>query len=244
MKFERQRWLASVQSLSEAKQLNDYLPDLLDMKNPAEGALGALPVATVKQIVNWLAGRCQSSATIGDLPMQAALIQTALLEMQQTGVDYLKVGLFNDTGLADCLRDLQAFLQQFNTPVIAVLFADQQYCKSVLTNVLDCGFSGVMLDTANKNGQHLLDHQTPEQLQLFVNSVKSRQRLCGLAGALRIEDIAILKPLSADYLGFRSALCPQRQRQQDLVISAVKQLVDKLAAPVPQAPAQLCEETL
>lgn len=244
MKFEHQRWLASVQSLSEAKQLNDYLPDLLDMKNPADGALGALPVATVKQIVNWLAGRCQSSATIGDLPMQAALIQNALLEMQQSGVDYLKVGLFNDAALTDCLRDLKTFLLQFNTPVIAVLFADQQYGKSVLTNVLDAGFSGVMLDTANKNGQHLLDHQTPEQLQIFVNSVKSRQRLCGLAGALRAEDIAVLKPLGADYLGFRSALCPLRQRQQNLAISAVKQLVDKLAAPVPQTPAQLCEERL
>lgn len=243
MKFERQRWLASVQSLSEAKQLADYLPDLLDMKNPADGALGALPVATVKQIVNWLAGRCQSSATIGDLPMQPARIQTALLEMQQTGVDYLKVGLFNGAALVDCLRHLKMFLQQFDTPVIAVLFADQQYDKSVLTNILDAGFSGVMLDTANKNGQHLLDHQTPEQLQLFVNSVKSRQRLCGLAGALRAEDIAVLKPLGADYLGFRSALCPLRQRQQDLAISAVQQLVDKLAAPVPQAPAQLCEET-
>ncbi|MEX1200095.1 MAG: (5-formylfuran-3-yl)methyl phosphate synthase [Methylophaga sp.] len=244
MKFEHQRWLASVQSLSEAKQLNDYLPDLLDMKNPADGALGALPVATVKQIVNWLAGRCQSSATIGDLPMQAARIQTALLEMQQSGVDYLKVGLFNEPALADCLQDLKTFLQQFNTPVIAVLFADQQYDKSVLTDVLDSGFSGVMLDTANKNGQHLLNHQTSEQLQIFVNSVKSWQRLCGLAGALRAEDIAILKPLGADYLGFRSALCPQRERQQNLAISAVQQLVDKLAAPVPQAPAQLCEETL
>lgn len=244
MKFEHQRWLASVQSLSEAKQLNDYLPDLLDMKNPAEGALGALPVTSVKQIVNWLAGRCQSSATIGDLPMQAARIQTALLEMQQSGVDYLKVGLFNEPALADCLRDLKTFLLQFNTPVIAVLFADQQYDKSVLTNVLDTGFSGIMLDTANKNGQHLLDHQSPEQLQFFVNSLKARQRLCGLAGALRAEDIAILKPLGADYLGFRSALCPQRERQQNLAISAVQQLVDKLAAPMPQAPAQLCEEKL
>lgn len=244
MKFERQRWLASVQSLSEAKQLNDCLPDLVDMKNPADGALGALPVATVKQIVNWLAGRRQSSATIGDLPMQAAPIQTALIEMQQTGVDYLKVGLFNDAALVDCLRDLKTFLQSFNTPVIAVLFADQQYYKSVLTDILDAGFSGVMLDTANKNGQHLLDHQTPEQLKLFVNRVKSRQRLCGLAGALRADDIATLKPLGADYLGFRSALCPMGQRKQNLAISAVKLLVDKLAAPVPQAPAQLCEETL
>lgn len=243
MKSDRQNWLASVQSIAEAQQLAATLPDLLDMKNPADGALGALPVAMVKQIVDWLDGRCQSSATIGDLPMQASLIKTALTAMQKTGVDYLKVGLFNEPVLADCLQDLKAFLQHFDTPVIAVLFADQQYNESVLTNVLDVGFSGVMLDTANKNGQHLLNHQSPEQLQIFVNSVKSRHRLCGLAGALRAEDITVLKPLGADYLGFRSALCPQRQRQQNLAISAVQQLVNKLAAPAPLAAAQLCEET-
>jgi uncharacterized protein (UPF0264 family) len=37
-----------------------------------------------------------------------------------------------------------------------------------------------------------------------------------LAGALKIEDIALLKDLGADYLGFRSALCHQRQRTSEL----------------------------
>ncbi|RLA00090.1 MAG: hypothetical protein DRQ42_06280, partial [Gammaproteobacteria bacterium] len=38
------KWLASVQSLEEAQTLLPVLPDILDMKNPAEGALGALKV--------------------------------------------------------------------------------------------------------------------------------------------------------------------------------------------------------
>lgn len=231
MKSERQRWLASVKSLAEAQQLVDDLPDLLDMKNPATGALGALSVTNIRQIVDWLAGRCLSSATIGDLPMQAARIQHALLEMQQSGVDYLKVGLFNEPGLAVCLRAIKPFLHQFKTPVIAVLFADHHYEKSVLTNVLNCGFNGVMLDTATKDGRHLLEHQTPAELQVFVNAVKSNQRLCGLAGALRVEDISTLKSLGADYLGFRSALCPLRQRQQTLAMSAVQNIVQQLSDP-------------
>lgn len=238
MKPDHQSWLASVQSLAEAQALSANLPDLLDMKNPADGALGALPVNTVTEIVGWLAGRCRSSATIGDLPMQASLIQTALLEMQQSGVDYLKVGLFSETSLVACLHELSAVLPLVKTPVIAVLFVDQQYSKSVLTDVLNAGFSGVMLDTAHKNGRHLLDYQTPAQLQQFVTAVQSRQRLCGLAGALRIEDIAVLKPLGADYLGFRSALCPDRRRQQSLSVAAVQQVVGQLAAPVTAAPAQ------
>lgn len=238
MNSERQPWLASVQSLAEAQQLSKQLPDLLDMKDPATGALGALPVTTVRQIVNWLAGRCRSSATVGDLPMQVSVITGALLAMQQSGVDYLKVGLFDTPDLPQCLVELQHFLATFETPVIAVLFADQQYDKSVLTSVLDCGFSGVMLDTAEKNGRHLLDYKTPEALQHFVKTVTARQRLCGLAGALRVTDIPLLKPMAADYLGFRSALCPQQQRQQTISLSAVEQLVAQLAAPAELSPAQ------
>ncbi len=228
MKSERQPWLASVQSLAEAKQLSACLPDLLDMKDPASGALGALPVATVKEIVNWLDGRCLSSATIGDLPMQAAVIEDALVAMQQSGVDYLKVGLFNEPQLTTCVNDLAGFLHDFKTPVIAVLFADQQYKKSVLTDVLSAGFKGVMLDTAHKDGRHLLDHQTPEQLLDFVQIVKSRQRLCGLAGALRVEDIALLKTLGADYLGFRSALCDRQQRTSTLQAVRAKMIQQRL----------------
>lgn len=238
MKSERQPWLASVQSLAEAKQLSACLPDLLDMKDPASGALGALPVATVKEIVNWLDGRCLSSATIGDLAMQAAVIEDALLAMQQSGVDYLKVGLFNAPQLTACVNDLASFLHDFETPVIAVLFADQQYKKSVLTDVLSAGFKGVMLDTAIKDGSHLRDHKTLNELQTFVQTVHAQQRLCGLAGALRMEDIKSLKSLNADYLGFRSALCPARQRRQNLSMVAAEALIGRLAAPASKKPAQ------
>ncbi len=238
MKSERQAWLASVQSLAEAQQLSACLPDLLDMKDPASGALGALPVATVKAIVDWLDGRCLSSATVGDLPMQTTLIKDALLAMQQSGVDYLKVGLFNTPQLTACVKDLADFLRNFDTPVIAVLFADQRYKESVLTDVLNVGFKGVMLDTANKDGRHLRDHKTLAELQAFVETVQSEQRLCGLAGALRIEDIKSLKALNADYLGFRSALCPQRQRRQNLSLAAAETIVGQLAAPVTKVPVQ------
>ena len=65
------KWLASIQSLDEAKALIPTLPDILDIKNPSEGALGALNVVSVASIVDLIANRCLTSATIGDLPMQA-----------------------------------------------------------------------------------------------------------------------------------------------------------------------------
>mgnify|MGYP000916099753 FL=1 len=81
------KWLASVQSLEEAQSLNACLPDILDMKQPAKGALGALPVDMVEDIVKWVSGRCVTSATIGDLPMKFDVIEPAMLHMAGTGVE-------------------------------------------------------------------------------------------------------------------------------------------------------------
>ena len=79
------KWLASVQSLEEAQALADCLPDILDLKNPAAGALGALSLDTVSDIVNWASGRCLVSATVGDLPMQAGIIADAVQRMAACG---------------------------------------------------------------------------------------------------------------------------------------------------------------
>lgn len=218
------KWLASVQSLEEAETLLPVLPDILDMKNPSQGALGALSVAIVSEIVTMINGRCLTSATIGDLPMQAALIQPAMINMATSGVDYVKIGLFADENLQHCILELADTIKKLSTPVIAVMFADSPPDEECLHLLKASGFYGVMVDTAIKNGQHLLEHWDLVKLEQFVSSAKKQNLLCGLAGALRLEDITVLRPLAADYLGFRSALCIQRQRTAGLQIGLAKQL--------------------
>lgn len=210
------KWLASVQSLEEAKALSLALPDILDLKNPAAGALGALSIEAVTEIVDWVAGRCLTSATVGDLEMQAGIIAGAVKAMAATDVDYIKVGLFADPQLAVCLDSLKEKLADIDKPVIAVLFADQPLDLSLLPAVKQAGFSGVMVDTATKNGQGLLEHWSVATVNAFINQARELGLLCGLAGALRIEDIDTLEPLGADYLGFRSALCDKQQRTSTL----------------------------
>lgn len=220
------RWLASVQSLEEAQTLAGCLPDILDLKKPAAGALGALPVDTVRGVVDWVDGRCLTSATVGDLPMQADVVADAVSRMAASGVDYVKVGLFARPGLKQCIKQLQVVLAGLDKPVIAVLFADEIKDISLIASIKQAGFAGVMLDTASKNGLSLLDHWSPAALQSFVESARKKALLSGLAGALRIEDINKLEPLGADYLGFRSALCNKRQRTSTLdpqLAAAVRQ---------------------
>ena len=147
------KWLASVQSIDEARALLNNLPDILDVKNPSQGALGALPVEQVKEIAAFAKGHCLTSATVGDLLMDAQIIGQSLKAMAVADVDYLKVGLFPDAALAECLLALREQINQLTVPVIAVIFADKMPSADYLTLLKGAGFAGVMIDTAEKNGK-------------------------------------------------------------------------------------------
>ncbi|OUR65679.1 hypothetical protein A9Q79_01415 [Methylophaga sp. 42_25_T18] len=225
------KWLASVQSLEEAQTLLPVLPDIMDMKNPSQGALGALDVEIVGEIVELIDGRCKTSATIGDLPMNAERIAPAMIDMATSNVDFVKIGIFPDADLAACISGLAKTVKQLSTPVIAVLFADNMPAVDCVPLLKAAGFAGVMIDTAFKNGQHLQEHWREGKLIEFVRTTKHHELLCGLAGALRIEDIETLKPMGADYLGFRSALCQQRQRSSTLTLELAKQIQQAILTP-------------
>lgn len=217
------KWLASVQSYDEAKMLLPSLPDILDMKDPSKGALGALSVDIVADIVTLVDGQCLTSATVGDLKMEAQLIGKAITTMAQSNVDYVKIGLFPDKALPDCIEELKQTIKSLKTPVIAVLFADKNYNIDLIPLLKLAGFQGIMIDTATKKGQNLLDHWDSDLLTHFVTSVHQQKMLCGLAGALQIKDIHTLKQYHPDYLGFRSALCTQ-SRTSPLQLELAKQV--------------------
>lgn len=69
------RLLVSARDRAEALAAAAAGVDLIDLKEPADGALGGLPTAVVRDIVTALraAGHAQPiSATIGDLPVDGA----------------------------------------------------------------------------------------------------------------------------------------------------------------------------
>ena len=86
--------LASVENLAEARQVLEAGVDIIDLKSPSEGSLGALPLKTVGEIVQAIGGLHPLSATIGDLPMDPQRVFQAVEAMAGTGVDYVKIGLF------------------------------------------------------------------------------------------------------------------------------------------------------
>jgi len=217
------RMLASVNSLQEALLVQSLNVDIIDLKQPAQGALGALPYETVAAIVDHLKPDAQLSATIGDLPMHGETVCRAVTRMAATGVDYVKIGFFPDGDWLDCINGLSAIAGRGHA-LIAVLFADCQPDLSVIQTLAQAGFHGVMLDTRQKGQGGLTHWLTIDELQNFVQSAKANGLLCGLAGSLSISDIPGLLPLNADYLGFRGALCRESLRTAQLDTAAIAEI--------------------
>jgi uncharacterized protein (UPF0264 family) len=215
--------LASVNSLEEALLVLSADVDIIDLKQPASGALGALDIDIVKQIVAGINERCPVSATIGDLPMQPDLVFNAAKTMSETGVDYIKIGFFPDGDWLESVYKLSLLSQQ-NSALIAVLFADNQPDFTIIDSLKDAGFTGVMLDTMNKQKGSLMQVMEQSEIGQFVRLVKARHLLCGLAGSLKLEDIAGLLPYRPDYLGFRGALCLQHDRTAQLNMSSIMRI--------------------
>jgi uncharacterized protein (UPF0264 family) len=222
--------LASVNSLEEALLVLSADVDIIDLKQPALGALGALDLAAVKHIVTGIADRCPISATIGDLPMQPDPVFNAVKEMAETGVDYIKIGFFPGGNWLETVHKLSALTGK-NLALIAVLFADTHPDLAILSALKDASFKGVMLDTMDKKKGSLTQLMAKTALEQFVKQAKDRQLLCGLAGSLRFKDIPELLPYQADYLGFRGGLCRKHNRVGQLNKQAVMQIRHAIKKP-------------
>ncbi len=223
-------FLASVASVAEAEIALRAGADLIDLKDPGAGALGALPSATVRAAVTRIAGRRPSSATTGDLPMDPDLVLASATRLAGCGVDFVKVGFFPGGDHAEVLRALSGLADQ-GVRLIAVLFADHAADHAIgpemLERLRNSGFAGAMLDTANKASGSLPHLMAQSAIARFTAEARGGGLLVGLAGSLGLDDIPALLPHRPDYLGFRGALCRggRTDRLDPELVRAVRQAI-------------------
>ncbi|WP_454016352.1 (5-formylfuran-3-yl)methyl phosphate synthase [Azospirillum sp. Marseille-Q6669] len=225
------RLLASVASLEELTLAARGGADILDLKNPKAGALGAWPLDSIARAVDTATRwpiRTPLSATVGDLPMDPAAVAGRVAETSASGVDYVKIGLFPSGDPAGCVAALAPEARS-GARIVAVLFADLWTDPgTLLPDIARAGLAGAMLDTAGKGSGGLLRHKTKEELARFLVQARSHGLLTGLAGSLRLDDIPALLPLAPDYLGFRTALCAGADRGGALDPAALAAVRDAL----------------
>jgi uncharacterized protein (UPF0264 family) len=227
------RFLASVRDPLEAEIALAAGADIIDLKEPSEGALGAVKRSVVVETVRGVAGRAEISATLGDLPMNPLIVADAVENGSSLGVDYLKLGLFSDGDPLGCLAALAA--RRRGPRLIIVLFADRMPAFDAIAAAASIGAYGIMLDTADKSSGSLLDHLEIETVARFVQAAKTRGLSVGLAGSLKPEHVPELLALGPDLLGFRGALCRGRARSgmlDEQACRAVRALIPQLQAGV------------
>lgn len=220
------RILGSVRNPQEAELLLQTSVAILDLKDPARGALGAADLATVRQVVEQVQGRRHVSAAAGSADDGDVLEQARRLSLE--GVDFVKVGFSR--------LSQQALLPEFRAAVaapvraVAVLFADcpeidpMQWIEPART----AGFAGLMLDTADKHSGPLNRHMDPIRATDWVRATKESGLLCGLAGRLDAETARCFLSARPDYLGFRSALCDRSIRTGPICLKTTLGLLETL----------------
>jgi uncharacterized protein (UPF0264 family) len=226
------RLLVSVREVEEALAAAEAGADFIDLKEPADGALGALAPAQIGRIVAVLRARhpaLRISATVGDLEArQQREILRRVERVAACGVDYVKVGLWPATPAAG--RALVDALAASPAAVVPVLVADGGIDAALVAHALGRGaFPALMVDTADKGRGSLLQRLPLAALAAFVETVRAGGAMVGLAGSLRAEDAPALRALAPDFAGFRGAVT-RGARTAALDPRRVRQLRRRLAA--------------
>ncbi|MHA1112626.1 MAG: (5-formylfuran-3-yl)methyl phosphate synthase [Promethearchaeota archaeon] len=222
--------LASIKSINEIEEAVRGGADIIDLKNPEEGSLGAAAPWDIKTLKDQYNDQIISAA-IGDFPNLPNTAALAALGAAVSGSDYVKIGLHGVENAADALKVMKSVVKAVKSynPEIFVVgagFADYQKINSInpldLPEILhEAKADIVMIDTAIKDGNSLFSYFDTSALRKFVESAHSCGLQAALAGSLLLNHIPILKEIETDVIGFRTAICDNGNRVSG-VLSAEK----------------------
>ncbi len=198
--------LASVCTVDEATLALENGADIVDLKDPRNGALGALPLALIETITAHVraSGASPVSATIGDLDDGAHDEMVRRVQATAaTGVDFVKVGIVRGPGARTALQRLA----ELPVRVVPLFLADEGIDFALIDAACSDGFPIVMVDTADKQRGSLFHRVSAADLARLIETVHAAGARVGLAGSLRFQDVPALRALGPDIAGFRGALC-------------------------------------
>jgi uncharacterized protein (UPF0264 family) len=226
---ETPRLLVSVRSTVEAQAALAGGCDLIDVKEPQRGSLGAAEETTIAAVCALVEGRCPVSVALGELVEWPAERLAFRLPAE---VAFAKVGLsgcpvnWSD----DWMRLRERFDAAAGRPVgwVAVYYADMAAAGPSVEEVIELaattGCRGVLVDTWSKEGHRLFDHVRPSELGAWRRAVSEAGLLFAVAGSLQRAEFPRLKPIAPDIVAVRGAACRGGHRTGEVCEEAVQQL--------------------
>jgi len=219
--------LVSAININEAKEAKEGGADILDVKNPKEGSLGANFPWIIKEISDYADNKIIVSTTIGDVPYKPGTVSLAALGSAVSGSNYVKVGLYGTKNYDEALEVMNAVVKTIkdynkNITVVSCGYADAYKIGSVLPEEIprvakDSNSDIAMLDTYIKDGHRLTDHMTTQQLEEFVQKSHDYGLKVALAGSVNKTDVTMLKRINCDIMGVRGCVCTQGDRNNGTI---------------------------
>jgi uncharacterized protein (UPF0264 family) len=211
--------------------------DIIDVKNPREGALGANFPWVIKRIREIAPPHVEVSCTLGDIPNLPGAMSLAAVGAATTGVDYVKAGLYGLKTKDDAvylMKNIGRAIRDFDSSikVAATGYADAARIGSVNPLLVpeiayEAEVDIAMVDTAVKDDKNLFSFLTAKQLASFVEKAHVYGLEVALAGSLRKEHLPMVYSLGAEVVGLRGAACTYGDRVNGRITKEkVRELVE------------------
>jgi uncharacterized protein (UPF0264 family) len=213
--------LVSVRSAEEATTAILGGADVIDVKEPGHGSLGAAEQSVIADVVCAIAGRAPVTAALGELVDHSKQVRCNV-----PGLAMFKVGLSGCAYIPnwqakwdEVIKDFQASADDAPPLPVAVVYADWQAAgapapEEVLSAAVNLRCPALLVDTWNKSSGALFDHWSIKDVQTFMKAVRGQTLRIVLAGSLAGESFAQAVALQPDIVAVRSAACESGRTSQ------------------------------
>ncbi len=211
--------------------------DIVDVKNPKEGSLGANFPWVIRSVKDAIGSKQPVSATIGDFNYKPGTASLAALGAASAGADYIKVGLFDiqtEEQALEMLTNIVRSVKDYDPSkfVVASGYSDYERINSISPMLLPAigakaGVDVVMMDTGVKDGRSTFEFMSEEEITEFTKLANEMNLLSAIAGALEFKDLPALRRIQPDVLGIRGMVCGG-DRDDEIKLELVEKLKSEM----------------
>ena len=209
--------LVSVASAEEADAALIGGAIIIDAKDPTAGALAPVPIEVFRTIQTVVGGIRPVSAALGEA-VDETTIEAAARQFADASAAFVKLGFAGVESharvcslIAAAVRGTTGYVSGLfgSIGVVAVAYADRAAITplDIIAAASDAGATGVLIDTADKDGPGLRALMTTSALTSWVRHAHEAGLTAAVAGRLTIDDLKWARDCGADIVGVRGAAC-------------------------------------
>ncbi len=203
--------LISVRDQHEAVAAESAGADIIDIKEPTRGSLGAADIETVCAVIAQINGRLPVSMACGELSQAA----DSPSPFRGIPVRYAKIGMSGYRNRGRWRGDWSHWCRSLSagTQAIAVVYADAMAAAApapleIISLAAGMGCVGVLIDTFHKQkSRSLLDCCGAAEIIRMIQDAQEKSLFVAVAGSLNRKSIPTVLAWGPDIIAVRGAAC-------------------------------------